>query len=86
MSRVRRAASALTLSPPQPWRVAVAPLEPESPLSLSFHFTTRCSMWDPAPSLTPFMCWPVGGGGEEAQSLLGFQLGGASEPKLLRQL
>lgn len=34
----------------------------------------------------PFMSWIVGGGGEEAQSLLGFQLSGAPESNLLRQL
>lgn len=41
---------------------------------------------DIASSLMPFMCWIVGGGGKEAQSLLGFQLSGPSESDLLRQL
>lgn len=86
MSGVQRAASGLTLSPPQPWHVPVASLSPESLLSLSFYFTTRCLISDAASSLMPFMSWTVGGGGEEAQSLLGFQLGGASESNLLRQL
>lgn len=39
-----------------------------------------------ASSLMASVCWVVGGGGEEAQSLLGFQLSGTSESDLLRQL
>lgn len=56
---------------------------------LSFHFI---SLWtfsgrsDVASSLTPSVWCIVGGGGEEAQSLLGVQLSGASESNLLRQL
>lgn len=56
-------------------------------LGLSFVFRERSEMsvFQTVMSL-PCVCGSAGGGGEEAQSLLGLQLSGASESNLLRQL
>lgn len=56
-----------------------------SPFISRFGALRTISSSDIGSSLMPFMCWIVGGGGEEAQSLLGVQLSGASESDLLRQ-